>query len=248
VNINQALVNRALSAIGQDPLVFGDKQGQTLRYRVIKDRYLETFLEALSEVAWTGGRKRDRLMRTGIPHLKTGYRFAYDMPFDCARPIELQNNEYFVVEDRFICTDTDNAELLYVTNGKILRPVSVISAGRPGDLHETEYLSAGRARDLHDVTVYAGKAKDITDTLPEDPEPADDYPDYRPPEYEPKFYEYVEKTLAAALAVSLTGDPNLHARLLQEAMLVRQDAVTVSMGASAAKRKPQQWWKEELGL
>jgi hypothetical protein len=244
VNINQTLVNRALAAIGQDPLVFSDSQGQTLRYRIIKDYYLQTFLEALSEVPWTGGRKRSRLMKTGIPHLLTGYRFVYDMPFDCARPLELQDNEYFVVEDRFICTGADNAELLYVTNGKILRPVALVSAGRPGDVHDMKYLSAGRPDTDHDVTIRAGRPVDIQDALPEDPEPVEDYPDYRPPEYEPKFYEYAEKTLAAKFATHLAKSPELHAQLLQEAMLIRQDAVTASMGASAAKRKPQRWWKE----
>jgi hypothetical protein len=83
VNINQSLVNRALAAIGEDPLVFSDERGQTLRYRVIKEYYLQTFLEALSEVAWTGGRKRARLAKTGIPHRPPeGYRFVYDVPFD----------------------------------------------------------------------------------------------------------------------------------------------------------------------
>jgi hypothetical protein len=187
-------------------------------------------------------------MKTGVPHLSTGYRFVYDMPFDCARPIELQNNEYFVVEDRFICTDSDHAELLYVSNGKILRPVSVVSCGGAGDPHDMEYLSAGGSRDLHDLTVNAGGAGDIKDSLPGDPAPDDDYPDYRPPVYEPKFYEYAEKTLAAKFAMKLSAQPKLHLQLLQEAMLIREEAVTVSMSSSAARQKPQRWWKEELGL
>jgi hypothetical protein len=248
VNINQALVNRTLTGIGEDPLVFSDSRGQTLRYRIIKEYYLQTFLEALSEVDWTGGKKRSRLARTGIPHQRTEYRFVYDMPFDCARPVELQDNGYFEVEDRFICTDVERAELLYITNGKILRPVARISAGRPGEIHDMEYLSAGRPDTVHDVTLRAGRPRDIGDTLPEDPVLSDDYPDYRPPEYEPKFYEYVEKTLAARFAVKLSDRPELHTRLLQEALLIRQEAVTASMGAAAAKRKPQKWWKEELGL
>jgi hypothetical protein len=156
------------------------------------------------------------------------------------------------VEDRFICTGVDNAELLYVTNGRILRPVSAVTAGRAGTVMDMEYLSSGNAAmaaaEDCEVTLYPGGACGIGDTLPEDPEPDEDYPDYRPPEYEPKFYEYVEKTLAAKFAARLADNPQLHPRLLEESLLVRQDAVTASMGASAAKRKPQQWWKEEMGL
>jgi hypothetical protein len=155
-----------------------------------------------------------------------------------------------VAEDRFIFTDADRAELVYITSGKILRTVSVISCGRPGERYDMEYLSPGQPGLDHDVTVYAGRPGDIGDktALPEDPVIREDYPDYRPPEYESKFYEYVEKTLAAKFCAKLSEQPKLHTQLLQEAMLVRQEAVTASMGAAAAKLRPQKWWKEELGL
>jgi hypothetical protein len=187
-------------------------------------------------------------MKTGRPYLKSGYRFTYDVPFDCARPIELQNNEYFIVEDRFICTDADKAELLYITNGKILRTVAGISCGGAGDLMDMEYLSCGGADTDPEVTIQCGGAADIPDVLPPDPAPNEDFPDYRPPQYEPKFYEYIQTSLAAKFAMKLSNDPGLHVQLLQEALLIRQDAVTASMGASAAKLKPKKWWAEELGL
>jgi hypothetical protein len=250
MNMNRDIVNRALLDVGQQPLADGDMPDNTV-YLLCKQYYLQTFLEALSEVAWTGGRKRDRLMKTHRPHLPTGYRFVYDMPFDCARPIELQDNDYFVVEDRYICTEVERARLLYVSNGKILRPVAAVTCGKPGDMMDMEYLSSGWPDTDPEVTLKAGGPGDLpleTMPLPPDPEPADDYPDYRPPEYEPKFYEYVEKTLAAKFAMKLSNQPELHVQLLQEAMILREDAVTVSMGSSAAKLKPQRWWKEELGL
>jgi hypothetical protein len=261
MNMNRDIVNRALLDVGQQQLADEDMPDNTV-YLLCKQYYLQTFLEALSEVAWTGGRKRDRLMKTHRPHLSTGYRFVYDVPFDCARPIELQDNGYFVVEDRYICTDVDRAQLLYVTNGKILRPVAAVTAGRPGDLMDMEYLSSGWPDTDPEVTLKAGGPGDLPcppapgpgdlpplpEPLPPDPEPAEDYPDYRPPEYEPKFYEYVEKTLAAKFAMKLSNQPELHVQLLQEALLIRQEAVTVSMGSHAAELKPQKWWKEELGL
>lgn len=250
MNMNRDIVNRALLDVGQQPLADEDMPDNTV-YLLCKQYYLQTFLEALSEVAWTGGRKRDRLMKTHRPHLPTGYSFVYDMPFDCARPIELQDNGYFVVEDRYICTEVEKAQLLYVSNGKILKPVAAVTCGKPGDFMDMEYLSCGWPDTDAEVTLKAGGPGDLpleTMPLPPDPAPTEDYPDYRPPEYEPKFYEYVEKTLAAKFAMKLSGEGALHVQLLQEAMILRQDAVTVSMSSSAAKLKPQRWWKEELGL
>ncbi|GHV91614.1 hypothetical protein AGMMS50268_21170 [Spirochaetia bacterium] len=248
MNMDRSLVNRSLLDVGQHPLTDTDIEWKNENFQLCKDFYLQTFLEALSEVSWTGGRKRDKLVRTGRPHVKSSFRFMYDMPFDCARPIELQGNGYYVVEDRFICTDVKRAELLYITNGKILRQIAIVTAGRPGDLHDMEYLTAGAPWTEPDVTLRAGRPADITDDLPVDPVIDEDYPDYRPPEYEPKFYEYVEKTLAAKFAMKLSNNPALRTQMLQEALLIRQEAVTASMGSAAARQNPQKWWKEELGL
>ena len=249
--MNRDLVNRALLDVGQQPLADTDIPDNTV-YRACKGYYLQTFLEALSEVAWTGGRKRDALVRTGRPILNdTRYQYAYDIPFDCAKPIELQDNDYFTVEDRILYTDTPRAQLLYVSNGKLLRPVAAVTCGKAGDLMDMEYLTGGQPWTDPEVTILCGGPRDLpiaTAALPPDPEPAEDYPDYRPPEYEAKFYEYVEKTLAAKIAMKLSEQPELHVQLLQEALLIRQEAVTASMGSQAAKLKPQRWWKEELGL
>jgi hypothetical protein len=251
MNMNRDLVNRSLLDVGQQPFTDTESPDSTVS-RSCKEYYLQTFLEALSEAAWTGGRKREALVRTGRPVLKdTRYRYAYDLPFDCAKPVELQNNDYFTVEDRILYTDTDRAQLLYVSNGKLLRPVAAVICGKPGDLMDTEYLTGGQPWTDPDVTVRCGGPGDLPVTsapLPPDPEPTEDYPDYRPPEYEPKFYEYVEKSLGAKIAMKLSENPELHIQLLQEAMLIRQEAVTASMGSRAAARKPQRWWSEELGL
>ena len=244
MNIDMALANRAFARIGADPLAWSDRSGETLPWRTLRDCYLQSFLEALSEVDWTGGRKRRPLRLSGIPHARTGFVFVYDLPADCARPLELSGNAYFVIEDRFLCTDLERAALLYVTNGKILPPVALVSAGRPGNIPEAEYLSAGRPGDGSETTLRAWRPGDV----PPDPAATDDYPDYRPPRYEPKFYEYMEHVLAARICMLLANNPKLHSQILQEAMLVRQEAVTASMGISAARLTPQKWWKEELGL
>jgi hypothetical protein len=245
--MDRGIVNRALLDVGEHPLSDGDVRDKNTAYRSCKEYYIDTFLEALSEVEWTGGRKRAKLVRTGRPVLPDErFPFAYDMPFDCARPVESQNNEFFLVEDRIIYTDVPDAELLYVSDGKILRPVAAVSAGRPGDVPDMEYLSAGPPGTQPEVTLRAGKPADILAAFPEDPEPADDFPDYRRLEYEPKFYEYIERMLAAKLSMKMTDQPALHVQLLQEAMLVRQEAVKASKSRRAAKPEPKRWWTEEI--
>ncbi|MDR2784569.1 MAG: hypothetical protein LBB83_01510 [Treponema sp.] len=252
MNMDRNLVNRALLDVGQSPLTDADRAAENTTFLLAKQFYLETFLEALSEVPWTGGRKRARLARTGRPHLGSGYRFTYDVPFDCARPVELRDNAFFVIEDRFLCTDRDNAELLYITNGKLLRKIAGVHLGI-GDIPAMEYLTGGKPGDNPEVTLYSGRPGNAPesaepDAHPEDPPLPDEYPDYRPPEYEPKFYEYIEKMLAAKFAMKLAERPELHVQLLQEALLIREGTISASMGSSAAKRQPQRWWKEELGL
>jgi len=250
MNMNFDIVNRALYATGQNTLSDKDTAGKNVNslYYLCKAFYITTFLEALSEIEWVGGRRRAKLVRTGRPVVRDGqYRFAYDMPFDCARPIELQNNEYFIVEDRFILTDAPRARLLYVSNGKTLRPVAAASAGKPGELPEHEYFTAGPPGTEPDITLYPGRPSDITDEL-EDPMPEEDYPDYAALDYEPKFFEYIEKRLAAKLAMKLSDQPQLYAQLLQEAQLIKQEAVIASRAGRAAKVKENPWWSQELGL
>jgi hypothetical protein len=247
MNMDTGIVNRALMDIGQDALTPQDIRDKNTAYRSCRQYYIDTFLEALSEVEWTGGRRRAKLAPAGRPVLLDGrFPFAYDMPFDCAKPVELQNNKFFLVEDRIIYTGVPDAELLYVSNGKILRPVAAVSAGRPGDAPDMEYLSAGPPGTRPEVTLRAGGPADILSAFPEDPEPADDFPDYRRLEYEPKFYEYIERMLAAKFSMKLTDQPALHVQLLQEAMLVRQEAVKASRSRRAAKQEPKRWWTEEV--
>jgi hypothetical protein len=251
MNIDWNLVNRAMLLVGQYSLSPGDLKTGNPTAAMVKSFYLTTLLEALSEVSWTGGRRRAYLMRSGVSHVRNGgFGFSYDAPFDCARAVELRDKAYFVTENRFIYTGQEHAELLYVTNGKILRPAAAITAGRPGEITGTEYFSAGRPGDKAEVleTFHPGRIADIGDALPSDPESTEDYPDYRMPEYEPKFYQYVETLLAAKCASQLSEEPALAARLLQQAYLVREEAVTASLSAAAGPRKPQKWWGEQLGI
>ena len=249
MNMDIGIVNRALLDTGRKLLSEEDIDGKSGPYELCRAYYIATFLEALSEVEWVGGRKRAKLARTGMPVVRDKrFRFAYDTPHDCARPIELQGNDYFIVEGRLILTDAPGAELLYVSNGKILRPIALASCGKPGDAAENEYFSAGPPGTGPDYTLYPGRPQDIAAPLPQDPPQLEDYPDYAAPEYEAKFYEYVEKKLAAKFAVKLSGQPQLHARLFQEALLIKHEAVDASRAGRAAKLKESPWWADDLGL
>jgi hypothetical protein len=242
------MINRSLYAAGQGPLKDEDISGKNSMYELCKSFYLQTFLEALSEVDWTGGRKRDRLVKTGRPVLEDRrFRFAYDLPYDCAKPVELQDNEFFQVEDKILYTDVDRAELLYVSNGRIPPEMAAVSMGKPGDLMELEYLTAGRPDTEPDFVLYPGEVSDILDEPPEDPEPVGDYPEYRLLDYEPKFHEYIEKALAAKFAMKLSDQPGLHTMLLQEAMIIKQEAYDASRSRSAAKLNGAAWWTEGRG-
>jgi hypothetical protein len=248
MNMDLDILNRALFDAGQNTLSAEDAGEHNTVYRLCKAYYLSTFLEVLSEVEWVGGRRRERLVVTGRPVITDRrYRFAYDLPADCARPVELQDNAYFIVEDRLILSDEECAELLYVSNGKILRPVAAVSAGEAGDIPEAEYLTAGPPGTEPDVTLWPGEPADILAALPADPAPADDFPDYRAVRYEPKLYECIEKTLAARFAMKLSNQPELHQLLLQEAMLIKREAVNASRAARAAKTNGNPWWTDELG-
>jgi hypothetical protein len=251
MNMDRGLVNRALLDAGQSPLTDQDIQDKNSTWVLAKEFYIATWVESLSEINWTGGRKRTKLALTGMPHLKPDTRFLYDLPLDCARPVELQNNAAYRIEGRFLYTEQEKAELLYITNGKQLRPVASISAGGPGDFMEAEYISAGRPSDTSDFIIRAGRPVDIIDEFPPDPEPAEDFPDYRLPDngpFEPAFWLYLEKTLAAKFAMKLSEQPQLHLQLLQEAILIAQNAANTSLGSSASRKNAQKWWAEELGL
>jgi len=294
MNMNKDMVNRALFAAGRKMLAdekedegADEKAKENKRLRgMCKAAYLQTFLEALSEAPWTGGKRRRRLMRTMLPRPDVNFAFVYDLPIDCARPVELRDGDMFVIEGNFLCADVKDAELLYITNGRVApkaaafrapkageEPEAVLSAGHPDELDVPcdAVVGVTRPRDMawhgprdytdergnhiaEDAHVPEGWPQDwdgmepgpFPAPWPDDPAPGEDYPDYRPPQYEPKFYEYVEKTLAAKFA--LAENPRAHAALLQEAMIIKREALNTTRSIAAAKQQPSPWWSDRLGL
>jgi hypothetical protein len=209
------IADLALLYIGEEPLnvndlplAGSDHVDGSFRYRLIRQFYLPTFLEALSEVPWTCGKRRALLVledsgESGISNL-SGYGFMYRLPVDCAKPLELQENSYFIIEGHNLLTDIADARLLYISNGKI---------------------------DLSTLTAEELEARDEKD-----------FREYDLPEMEPKFYEYLEKTIAAKMAMKLSNQPQLYAMLLQSAMLIKEEAAKASRSNAAAKKNGVPWW------
>jgi len=266
MNMNLGIVNRARYAAG---LIKDDEESLGLlsekdkgsadskrkeHYGVCKSLYLSTFLEAVSEVPWTMGRRRKRLLRTTLPHGDSGFRFTYNLPFDCARPVELSDKGTYVIDGDFICTDSERAQLLYVSNGKRIPLDTEFEEVSVADFAAGNYdmvLSPGHVDEWDlpaDFTVSMG----IEDFADENPEPLglkkEEWDEYNPPEYEPKFYEYLEMMLAAKLAVNNTAQARLHDTLMQKAMLIKQEAIKSTKSITANKDKPSTPWAERLGV
>jgi hypothetical protein len=119
VNIDEDMANRILLNIGEEILSPLDKQNNTLKWRVLKQYYLSSFLAELAANPWVGALTR-KLLEKELPVYQnySPYRFVYKLPIDCARPLEIQGNAFFVIEDRRLLADRDNAALLYVANGR----------------------------------------------------------------------------------------------------------------------------------
>jgi hypothetical protein len=266
MNMNLDIVNGARYAAG---LIKDDEESLGLlskedknsgdpkrkeHFEVCKNLYLKTFLEAVSEVPWTMGRKRKRLLRTTLPHGNSGFKFTYNIPYDCARPVELSDKGTYVIDGDFLCTDSVRAELLYVSNGKRIPLDTEFEEVSVADFAAGNYdmvLSPGHLDDW-DLPADFTVSMSIEEFAEENPEPMElekeDWMDYKPPEYEPKFYEYFEMMLAAKLAINNTAQARLHDTLLQKALLIKRDAVKSTKSITANKDTPSKPWAERLGI
>jgi len=264
MKMNLNMVNRAMyfagllqetESVGMELHSTDDKDNPDKKYwyDFCKALYFSTFLEALSEVPWTMGRRRKRLLRTMLPHGDSGFLYTYNLPYDCARPVELSGHSPYIIEGKFLCTDAAEAELLYVSDGRIIPRDAFFERVTITELAEGKYdliLSPGYL-DEWDIPVdfmIAGGPKDITDDAEEVIRPYEDYPDYSPPRYEPKFDEYLEMMIAAKFAVKNTQQPRLHDTLMQKAMLIKQEAVNSTRSITADKDKPSKDWADRLGI
>ena len=116
MNIDRELANRALGAVGQSALMAGDTSSKS--YLLIKKWYVSTMNESLEMIPWTSARKRQALVKAAVENY-SDYSLVYNLPVDCVKIISLGDNGFYIVEGRFLYTDTNDAILIYNTNGKV---------------------------------------------------------------------------------------------------------------------------------
>jgi hypothetical protein len=252
MNMDIGMANRALFAAGIDELKPGDVKEESERFKIIRDYYLSTMLEAMAKVEWSGAKRRRSLTPTMKPHKQNAeFRYAFDLPMDCAKPVSLDAQEFFRVESGLLYCNTPVARLLYITNGKRLIGQTSLSAGNASRRRPDEYITGGDAQrnnrfEEGDNIITGGNASRTTPVPP--PEASEHFPDYQELRLEPQFYHYWEKMLSSKAAMRFTDNPNLHVTFFQEAALIGQEAAQTSIAQSAAKRKAPAPWADELGL
>jgi hypothetical protein len=247
MNVNLALVNRALLNIGESPLTAAGKDSGNTSWLAVKAYYINTFLEALAEVQWTSAKRRRTLTPTGRPRVKNAaYRHVFDLPYDCAKPLELRDGAYFTVESELLYTDAGRADLLYITNGKRPEDLAVVCGGNSARTAGAAYFTGGDARrnkrlESGDGLLYGGKAERSPPVPSEE-----DFPGYREWNFEPQFLLYIENSLTAKLAARVSDRPELALTYAQKAAAVGVAAASSSIAQAAAKRKPAALWTEGL--
>jgi len=262
MNMKIALINRALYSAGLlnshgadfSRISRDDRNNPDRKYSfdVCRSYYLSTYLEILSEVPWTSGRRRKRLLKRRRPYGNTGYNFTYGLPRDCARPVELSGKAYYIIEGSYLCTNEDKAELLYVSNGRVFSGnINVTAAPDVGeDANFTSYPGGVDEDDIiPDEVINPGDIEELeNEDDKNNPRADDDYPDYKALDMEPKFWELLEMSLAAKFAIKNTQQPRLHDTLMQKALLIKNDAIKSTKSIVTAKKESNPWWADTLGL
>ena len=244
MKINPNIVNRALKKAGQEELTEDDILNNSNVWRIIKDYYLSTILETLSNTAWTSQMKRAYLIKDEDSENLTNYSFKYLLPIDCAKPEKLKNGEDYDVEGNYLYTDIDNAVLLYVSNGKTDKVFYVVAFDQPTEDNflEKDYFIFDEENNTYTkATMYDS---DVLYYV----EKEEDYPGYTDLDFDPLLSEYIETKLASKIVLKITGDTQLYQLLYSEAQLMENRAVKASMAHSHNKETGDVWWADELGL
>ena len=262
MNMDFALASRALGNIGMAPITREDKEAGTEAWETAKAYYLQTMLEALAQAEWNSAKRRRELAPARMQRWRNlNFKFAYELPVDCARTVELQGQEYFEVEASVLYTDAAPALLLYISNGRRLidQPVMQGGGSRRGlSWNEQDYIWGGDARRSRrhcpheDNTVTGGGAGRPTHTSPPEapppPEAEEDFPDYREMKLEPNLLLYWEYLLSSKYALRLTDKPELSMLYLNKAQAIGMAASAITSEQAAARRTAQPSWQESLGL
>ena len=157
MNLDFALVNRALMNLGMEPLTSEDAAKENDAWKTAKDYYLSTMLEALAQVEWTSAKRRRELApaQTRVRR-HPDFAYVYDLPLDCAKPVELDGHEYFEVEAGLLYANARPARLLYVSNGRRFIDQTVITGGSARRQPAPGYAADSRGRRRPTADYIAG--------------------------------------------------------------------------------------------
>lgn len=243
MNINREIVNRALNKAGEEPIT--DKEweaGTGTRIRLVKDYYLATILETLSNTAWTSRKKRAKLMPYTEGNL-TDYCYVYLLPPDCAKPVSVNDNAEFILEGAYLYCDEAEAVLMYVSNGYT------------GEYKYKKLEVQPTAETFKANTFYYKDENEnfiLAETFAEGKEyyeiDHEDYDKYEDMVFDPLLSEYIETRLAAKMVLKLTGKTDLYQLLYSESQLMENRAVKASVAHGYNKDEGNRYWGEVLGL
>jgi hypothetical protein len=204
-------------------------------------------LEALAQVEWTGAKRRRELCPAQTPIKKNAdFAAAFDLPIDCAKVIEIDDQEYFEVEPRLLYTGAASCRTCggcppqrhdAHRRGRFRRPFQ-----RCKRRVRLLYVSNGR-RFAGQTVITGGSVR-----RKEPSSPVEDFPDYLELNLEPNFYLYRENLLSARYALRLTDKPDLSVLYFNKAQAAGGAAEVTSIAHSAARVKAPDSRQEELGL
>ena len=231
MNVNFDIVNRALTRLGEEAITEKDKEEQTLKWKLCKGFYLQTILESLATTPWTSSQKHAILEKIEDDNY-TEYQYAYKLPLDCAKPIQLKNNEYYIVIGDVLYTDQEEAILRYVSNFKKIEQEK---------LPEEDNIESLNDEIIDDEINPEIPGEEIPEGIPEE-----DYPDYNDIVGDVRFWEYIELRLASKLALKFSGEMSLYSTLFNEAKVIEQEAITASKNLGFAKKNVNDWWLKDV--
>lgn len=243
MNIDRKLVARAFSKAGEEPITDTEwEEGTSNRVRVVKDFYLAVLLEALSSYDWTSQKKRARLETVDDESEEnfTDFSFMYILPADCAKCVSLNDGAEYEVEGGFLYTNEADAVLLYIKNYFTGNYVyEVVSEKVEADLDK--YYIKDAEGNYEKATLW-----DVTATYYVIVK--EDYDFYSDPELDPQLSAFCECSLAASIALKLTGDTQKYQMLYNEALYIGNNAQKKSAEMARNRSKGNPTWISQLGL
>lgn len=243
MNINRDIVARAMIKAGEEPLTDTDIEKNSAKWRYVKDFYLATILETLASTEWTSQIKRSELILSEEDNL-TGYGYCYNLPADCSKPVELQDNADYLVEGDKLYTNIEHPILKYVSNnytGKLKYERAVPQPTEDSFVTGKYYTYDDDAKEYVPAEEYDSELEFYTLI-------AEDYPLYDDYEFDSLLSEYIETRLASKLALKITGDTQLYQLLYNEAILKEREAVNKSIANAHNKDGGNRYWSDILGL